>query len=280
MVSFQAQSQEVTPKQVKKAKTDSIIMPREEFVNLLANAIKKRRYEVNQLLLKFGDKKQTKEVEKLTHIETDKERISKLEDKLHQLMLVLIQQNAANQVVASNYTLPFQDTEEKVEEFTEKTTRNPETGRVDTVKTKTEIVVDNSSLSREIEKLAALRKQMKTRTPKVEKSPYAEQVFSVFFANNKHNLSAEGIAIVSEIIKILKSDRGLEVMIKGFSSKLGNSLYNLELSLKRADVVKQAFISSGITPGRVLTTYHGEDFSNKSEAEARRVDIIILDSRK
>ncbi len=281
MGALQGYSQKALPVK-EKEEVDSIVMPREEFVNLLANAVRKRRYELKKLLTKFNG--ETVVVPTKENASYSDRRIERLEDELHQLMLLLIQQNSINRqgsavepVLVSMPThssglMPVQTVKEEL----------PKQIVVlgDTIPKETKIVVDDSALAKEIDRLEALRKTMNQQPKKVQASPYVGQEVSLFFANNKYNLSKEAVDKLKTVIAILKEDRNLDVMVKGFASRVGKAYYNQELSLKRADVVKQVLVSEGIAPGRVLTTYHGVDFSNRPEAELRRVDIVILDTRR
>lgn len=107
---------------------------------------------------------------------------------------------------------------------------------------------------------------------------YTGEVDKVFFAHNSTKLNAVAQKTIQQLVQQLNSRGNLQVMVKGFASKVGKSAYNQELSLRRTDAVKAAIMRAGIDPGRVLSAYYGEDLSNDDEAYARRVEILYINS--
>ena len=73
----------------------------------------------------------------------------------------------------------------------------------------------------------------------------------------------------------------LEVQLHGFADPRGTPEENLELSLRRADVVREALIKGGASPEQIRLTAHGEDLTTarKDDVEAyaweRRVSMAI-----
>jgi outer membrane protein OmpA-like peptidoglycan-associated protein len=46
--------------------------------------------------------------------------------------------------------------------------------------------------------------------------------------------------------------------------------------MQRTESVKKALMLRGIHPNRILTQYHGIDYTAATEADARRVEISFL----
>ncbi|PVX50078.1 OmpA family protein [Balneicella halophila] len=262
---------------------EMIVMPKDEFVDAVAKAVNERRKknakieaELYQLKLQQRRLQQQGGVTKDNVTNEDyNTRFNRLEDQIRQLMIMFAGNNGAT---GSNVTYLPRDNQ-----FGNYST-NPGLGFGASTTGTSSFKVDDSTLKQEINRLVAETERLKSlidhNSANAPKSAYDGQVSEIFFDNDKYNLSSTAVSTIDDVVSILKSDERLDIMVKGFASKVGNSIYNHNLSMKRTDEVKQAFISKGIAPGRVLSTYHGEDLSNRSVAESRRVDIIILDSRK
>ena len=98
----------------------------------------------------------------------------------------------------------------------------------------------------------------------------------IYFSNNSFALSTEGNQIVEELNRILDKNDNVDIVVKGFASNKGNALYNENLSMQRTESVKKALILRGIHPTRILTQYHGIDYSVANYDKARRVEISII----
>ena len=73
--------------------------------------------------------------------------------------------------------------------------------------------------------------------------------------------------------------RDLRVQLDGFADERGDADYNLELSQKRVEFVRDQLVAAGIHPSRIVTTAHGEapaqDSSADSYALERRVSLTL-----
>jgi len=71
------------------------------------------------------------------------------------------------------------------------------------------------------------------------------------------------------------------VEIDGYTDSVGTDTFNLDLSQRRADVVKSVLVNRGIDSSRIVTRGYGKDFAVASNAESsgrqlnRRVEIVI-----
>ena len=72
----------------------------------------------------------------------------------------------------------------------------------------------------------------------------------------------------------------LRVRLDGFADERGDAEYNLELSRKRVDFVRDQLVAAGIHPSRIDTVAHGEapaqDASADSYALERRVSLTLF----
>jgi outer membrane protein OmpA-like peptidoglycan-associated protein len=76
---------------------------------------------------------------------------------------------------------------------------------------------------------------------------------------------------------------GRAISVEGHADSLGTAEYNVRLSLRRAETVRDELTGGGLDPGRMRVVGHGESVpvaSNDSEdgrRQNRRVEIVIED---
>lgn len=107
---------------------------------------------------------------------------------------------------------------------------------------------------------------------------YTGEIERVFFANGSRSLNAQAFESIHKAIKKMEENPSFQVMVKGFASKTGNSIFNQKLSARRTDAVKEALVRRGISPGRILSSYYGEDLETVDDAYGRRVEILFIDN--
>lgn len=103
----------------------------------------------------------------------------------------------------------------------------------------------------------------------------------VMFRTGIAELDPQVVLKIAELGKVLGSQPKLEIQIHGFADPRGNSEENLELSMRRAEAVRQALIDGGASGEQIRLAAHGEDLttapSGDLEAYAweRRVTLSI-----
>lgn len=103
----------------------------------------------------------------------------------------------------------------------------------------------------------------------------------VMFRTGGAELDPMVIVKLAELGKVLGSQPKLEVQVHGFADPRGNAESNLELSLRRAEAVRQALIDGGAAPEQIQMAAHGEDLTTapKGDLEAyaweRRVTLSL-----
>jgi OOP family OmpA-OmpF porin len=80
----------------------------------------------------------------------------------------------------------------------------------------------------------------------------------VNFDFNKSNIKAEFAPILDEAAQTLKDNPDVKVQIEGHTDSIGSEAYNLRLSERRAQAVKQYLVSKGIAASRLTTVGRGE----------------------
>jgi outer membrane protein OmpA-like peptidoglycan-associated protein len=94
----------------------------------------------------------------------------------------------------------------------------------------------------------------------------------VFFEFDRYSITEEATAVLDRVVKRLLDDPELVVTVNGHTCDIGSDAYNLALSKRRAEMVKQDLVGRGVPSGRITTVGHGEAnpaFDNSAE-ETRR----------
>jgi outer membrane protein OmpA-like peptidoglycan-associated protein len=108
----------------------------------------------------------------------------------------------------------------------------------------------------------------------------------VQFAPNQETLTPETTRKLSPLVTILKEQPKRHIRIEGHADSTGEESYNLDLSQRRADAVRDFLISNGIDATRITARGYGETeamASNDTTAgrrENRRVEVIVLGAGK
>jgi OOP family OmpA-OmpF porin len=78
------------------------------------------------------------------------------------------------------------------------------------------------------------------------------------FDFDKSNIKPEFQPVLDEAAQILKDNPNVNVTIEGYTDSKGTEAYNLRLSDRRANAVKQYLVSRGIAANRMDTVGKGE----------------------
>lgn len=102
-----------------------------------------------------------------------------------------------------------------------------------------------------------------------------------FFAYDSANIREQDKAVLAKLATCFTTGplKGREMRLVGHADNRGEDDYNMILGQKRADNVKGAIVSAGMTAAKALTTSRGElDATGSDEAswsKDRRVDIVL-----
>ena len=110
--------------------------------------------------------------------------------------------------------------------------------------------------------------------------------YTVLFKFNKASLTPEGLKILNMIardVKTLQGYESYEIVVNGHADRAGSRSYNLKLSQKRAQMVKNYLIERGLDP-TLITFFAFGEMSPKVQTRDgvrnqanRRVEIILRD---
>jgi len=108
---------------------------------------------------------------------------------------------------------------------------------------------------------------------------------SIRFDFDKANLKPEYRDILNRIAGILMTLKGYTIAVYGYTDDIGSQTYNLQLSRRRAEAVRDFLVQTGISPAIMSTKGFGKSDpripgnSEQARAANRRVEIAIVESK-
>ena len=105
--------------------------------------------------------------------------------------------------------------------------------------------------------------------------------FLVFFDFDKSSLTPRAMDIVKEAARVAKAGQSARVTCTGHTDTAGPANYNMALSLRRANTVKDALVREGVPPTTISVVGKGEQAllvatkDGVREPQNRRVEIVI-----
>ena len=109
-----------------------------------------------------------------------------------------------------------------------------------------------------------------------------KSILHLNFDTDKATLKSDGIAVVNEILKVLKENGNLNISINGYTDNTGFDARNLQLSKDRAKAVQTLIIEAGINKSRLRSNGFGsnnpigDNSTEIGKAQNRRVELIKL----
>lgn len=98
-----------------------------------------------------------------------------------------------------------------------------------------------------------------------------------FFDFNSFALKPGAYVEIDRVARVLNDYPQTRIQVAGHTDSRGSESYNMQLSQKRADAVKNALVQRGVNPQRIQTIGYGESMPiSSSDAANRRVEIIII----
>jgi outer membrane protein OmpA-like peptidoglycan-associated protein len=111
--------------------------------------------------------------------------------------------------------------------------------------------------------------------------PPPPQHFTLPFQFDSEELTDEGRRLVQEVLKAVKNYPVPDVVVTGHTDTTGNARTNVELGLRRANVVRSMLVQTGLSTLMIEVRSHGEaeplvpTADNVSEPRNRRVEITV-----
>ncbi|MEA2085356.1 MAG: OmpA family protein [Thermodesulfobacteriota bacterium] len=105
--------------------------------------------------------------------------------------------------------------------------------------------------------------------------------YILYFKFDSTKLTQEANALLLEALDTIHERGSMDIIVTGHTDKAGAKEYNLSLSLKRAQQVKDILISRDVATENIRTSSHGEGnpliptADNVPEPKNRRVEVIV-----
>jgi OOP family OmpA-OmpF porin len=93
---------------------------------------------------------------------------------------------------------------------------------------------------------------------------------NVFFDFDQTRITTGTISAINWLIKYLNANPNSKLKIIGYADELGDFNYNIDLSHRRANVVREMIVRWGISPSRISLLFKGEDNSVPKESKLAR----------
>jgi len=112
-------------------------------------------------------------------------------------------------------------------------------------------------------------------------TPQPARNLMLFFPYDQATLSPDNQAVVHEAVAAARAHSNSRITVVGHADTAGNSAYNVALSQRRAEAVREALIGDGIDRAAIAVAATGEQQLMVStrdgmrEPKNRRVEIIV-----
>jgi outer membrane protein OmpA-like peptidoglycan-associated protein len=103
----------------------------------------------------------------------------------------------------------------------------------------------------------------------------------VLFDTGKADLNPGAARNLDQLVQFLTDHPERRVEIDGYTDNVGTDSFNLDLSQRRADTVRNVLVNRGIDSSRIVSRGYGKDFGVASNVDSggrqlnRRVEIVI-----
>ncbi|HIP47183.1 MAG TPA: DUF4398 domain-containing protein [Campylobacterales bacterium] len=104
----------------------------------------------------------------------------------------------------------------------------------------------------------------------------------VLFETGQASLMSGAKRALDKLVDFLAENEERKVLIEGHTDNVGSTIYNIDLSLRRAEAVLNVLKEKGIDEDRIVTKGYGEQYpvtgniSASGKQQNRRVEIVIL----
>jgi OmpA family len=118
-----------------------------------------------------------------------------------------------------------------------------------------------------------------------QQPPVSRQIepgeYIVYFNTDQATLTPDGMRVVAEAADAYQQSGGARIVVTGHTDTVGSADYNLDLSLRRAEVVTEELMRQGVPETDITTLGRGEEdllvptADGVSEPRNRRVEIVV-----
>lgn len=104
--------------------------------------------------------------------------------------------------------------------------------------------------------------------------------FIVFFDFDRTSLTAVAVRTIKQVADYFRSGQGTRMTVTGHADRAGTDAYNMALSLRRANIVKDQLVREGVPVSQIVIVGRGESqplaptADGVREPQNRRVEIV------
>lgn len=105
--------------------------------------------------------------------------------------------------------------------------------------------------------------------------------YTINFPLNSYKIDKEFRSVINTIIQIAQECKGYKITINGHTDSTASESFNIDLSKKRALVIKELLILNNINPDRITLHWFGEtkpietNITSQGRYENRRAEIFF-----
>ena len=110
-----------------------------------------------------------------------------------------------------------------------------------------------------------------------EQNTPAQPAGAIHFESASAVLPADAQQALTTVVEALKAAEGRRVLLAGYHDPTGNIDFNRDLAKRRALGVRDALIAQGIPAQRIILRKPEQTTGSGNNAEARRVEILLID---
>lgn len=111
--------------------------------------------------------------------------------------------------------------------------------------------------------------------------PLQPESFLLYFESNSTILTIQSHELMSQILASIKFRESVDISVVGHTDRAGSRSYNLKLSNRRAETIRDLLVERGVSAKYLQMTSHGEGNllidtpDNVAEPKNRRVEVIV-----
>lgn len=115
----------------------------------------------------------------------------------------------------------------------------------------------------------------------LEARPAPTETFILYFKSDSTELRPESQGVVSNIMESYRTRASTDVSVIGHSDAVGSREYNMSLSVRRANAIKDQLVDEGMLPEVIQTISHGEENpliptpDGVAQPKNRRVEVRV-----
>jgi outer membrane protein OmpA-like peptidoglycan-associated protein/tetratricopeptide (TPR) repeat protein len=119
------------------------------------------------------------------------------------------------------------------------------------------MMVEDTQIKKKMKNLNSDFKVDETVFSKKSSDPIEVDLFMIYYSLNSFEINTESKTILDQIVKTMKQNSDFSIKIGGHSDSRGANSYNIILSEKRAQAVKNYLVENGIARSRITTSGFG-----------------------